>query len=309
MTPPRVAVTGASGFLGAAVARRLLADGSALLACVRPGTEAWRLAGAAPTAWFPLDLRSLRGEAGRADVLAALRAFQPDAVVHAAWEGVRGAARDDPGQVENVAAIVELVRVAAEAGARRFVGLGSQAEYGPCDAVLREGSPTHPVTMYGAAKLAAGHLALALARRLGMSAAWARVFSVYGPGQREGALVPDLARALRDGRALPLGSGDVRWDLLFEEDAGRALALLARAEGAVGFFNVASGEAVEIGDVARRVAALAAPGTVPALGARARGPSEPPRLEADVGKLRAATGFAPEVGLDAGLARTVASVL
>jgi UDP-glucose 4-epimerase len=312
MVPLRVAATGAAGFVAAAVVRRLLSDGHRVLAWLRPGTDAWRLAGLEGAEGrleiVRLDLGDLKTAEGGARAADLLGNFRPDVFVHAAWQGVRGTTRDDPAQTENVPTGVEVVRLAAAAGAKRFLGLGSQAEYGPHDSAISEETPTRPTTLYGAAKLACGHLSLALARRLGLSAAWARLFSVYGPGERSGALIPDLARALRQGRPFPLGDGKPRWDYLYEDDAAEALARLAVQDDAQGFFNVASGNAVPLREVMLRVGALVAPGVALPIGARPSAPGDLPRLEADVTRLTRATGWRPGTGLEVGLARTVAVI-
>lgn len=300
-TPRRVAVTGASGFLGAAAARALARAGSPVLAIVRPASDPWRLA---PLRGAGVTVLAVDPGVAREHAVRELRAFGAEAVLHAAWGGVRGPARDDPAQLANVTRTVDWVRTAAEAGARRFVGIGSQAEYGPGDGALRESSPLAPVDLYGAAKVAAGHLALALARRLGVSAAWARVFSVYGPGEGPGALVPDLVRALLAGEPYPLSSCAQRWDYLYEDDAAEALRILLGRDDALGPFNVASGAAPPLEDVVRAIAARVAPGAKLAFGAR---PGTPRSLVADVGRL-AALGFRPATPLEEGLERTIAAV-
>jgi nucleoside-diphosphate-sugar epimerase len=305
----RVVVTGAAGFLGAAVVRRLVAEGHDVLLWTRPTSDAWRLADLPRLPHLSLDVAGVLTDAGRATATAALAEFRPDALVHAAWEGVRGARREKPAQVENVAQAVEVLQLAAASGARRFVGLGSQAEYGPSADALSEESAARPTSAYGAAKLECGRRCLAEAARLGVSAAWVRVFSVYGPGQREGALVPDLARALREGRSLALGSGETPWDYLYEDDAADALARLACRDDLCGIFNLASGTAVPIGIVMHRVAALVDTQHVLTLGTRVRAPRDPEALRADVSRLREALGWRPTTTLDEGLARTVAAVL
>ncbi len=300
-TPRRVAVTGASGFLGAAAVRALARAGWPVLAIVRPTSDPWRLA---PLRGADVTVLALDPRGARERAVHELRAFGAEAVLHAAWEGVRGPARDDPAQLGNVTRTVDWVRSAAEAGARRFVGIGSQAEYGPHEGAVHEGLLPAPVDLYGAAKLAAGHLALAVARRLGVSAAWARVFSVYGPGEGQGALVPDLVRALLAGERYPLSSCKQRWDYLYEDDAAEALRILLARDDAQGAFNVASGVAPPLEDVVRTIAALVAPRAAIPFGARTGAARS---LVADVGRL-AALGFTPATPLEEGLARTIAAV-
>jgi len=303
-----IVVTGAAGFVAAAVVRRLVAQGHRVLAWIRPTTDTWRLSALESERRIDilrLDLRDLAAPAGRKLAEEALTAFEAEIVVHAAWQGIDGPARDNPAQLDNVAPCLNVVHVSAAAGATRLLGLGSQAEYGRHDQPISEDTLTKPTTLYGAAKLACGHLCLALARRLGISAAWARLFSVYGPGAGGGTLIPDLARALREKRPFPLGSGDTLWDYLYEDDAAEALSRLALADSAVGFFNVASGSAVPLREVMLRVGALVAPETRLEFGRRSVSTGDLPRLEADVTRLARATGFQPATSLETGLVRAV----
>jgi nucleoside-diphosphate-sugar epimerase len=305
--PARVAVTGAAGFVGAAAVRRLVAGGAQVLALVRPGGERSRLAALPEGAVtvVPLDLEAVPG-AALAPLARSLVAFRPEALLHAGWVGIRGDARRDPRQTRNVGAAVALVEAAAAAGVRRFVGVGSQAEYGPWQGPVREDDCPRPQTLYGAAKLAAGHLCLALCERLGVSAAWVRAFSVYGPGERSGALVPDLARALAAGTPFPLSSCAQRWDYLHEDDAAEALARLLAAPDARGVFNLASGTSRPLADAVRLVRDAAAPGAELLFG---RIPGTPPGLEADVSRLRGTLGWGAAVPLEDGIRRTVQALL
>ena len=120
----RIFVTGATGFLGSYVVADLIEQGHDVAVLLRPGVKPWRLAGS-------LDRLTVIG--GTLDDLATLahglRSFRPDAVVHMAWRGVGNSERNNKDQARNVVDAVELVDLAADAGATVFVGAGSQAEY------------------------------------------------------------------------------------------------------------------------------------------------------------------------------------
>lgn len=300
-------ITGAAGFLGAAVVRRLAEGGHDVQAWVRAGASLERFADV-PVLIHRYDLGQLGTPAGRDAARLALDAFRPEAVVHCAWLGTRAADYASACQVENVTWTIELLRAAAAVDVKRFVGIGSQAEYGPQPGVITEETLPAPATLYGAAKLACGQLTLALASALGVSAAWVRVFSVYGPRDRAGTLIEDLTVARLEGHPFVVGDLDRRWDYLYEDDAGEALARLAVRREAVGVFNLASGRALPLREVVARIQALVGPGANAPVGTRPPVPTDLPRLEADVTKLRSALAWTPEVDLDSGLARTVAAI-
>ena len=135
----RVLVTGASGHVGSFVVRRLLRDGHEVIAGVRASSDLWRLDDVVgQVELLPFDLANDRGTTRTRSPNT-----RPEVVVHAAWSGVARtrAATTRAMSRANVGGTLELVRQAGEAGVRAFVGLGSQAEYGPYDEPLREDMP------------------------------------------------------------------------------------------------------------------------------------------------------------------------
>ncbi|MBL7372666.1 NAD-dependent epimerase/dehydratase family protein, partial [Escherichia coli] len=105
-----------------------------------------------------------------------------------------------------------------------FVGMGSQAEYGPVSARLDETVPTRPTTVYGAAKLSTALMLERLAEADGLSFAWLRLFSSYGPKDDLSWLIPYMARRLLAGERPALTPGEQIWDYIYVEDAAAAVA-------------------------------------------------------------------------------------
>src|SRR5687767_5920238 len=118
----RVFITGASGFLGSYVASQAVDSGATVAVLARPESDLWRV--------DPL-LDRLEIISGSLDDEAsygpALVAFEPDVVVHLAWNGVMGADRNDARQLTNVAATSSLLLTSQKAGASSWIGIGSQA--------------------------------------------------------------------------------------------------------------------------------------------------------------------------------------
>src|SRR5690606_19106744 len=161
-----------------------------------------------------------------------------EAVLHLGWAGVAGRSRDDASQVDNVRGAVALVELAREAGASTFVGLGSQAEYGPRQGRTAEDAPERPDTLYGVAKVPARTFAGPLCEAHGIRFAWLRLFSCYGPKDEPSCMVPSLIRALLRGDRPSLTAGEQIWDYLHVDDAARAVERVAEEPGASGIFNL-----------------------------------------------------------------------
>jgi len=297
----RVFITGASGFIGASVARRLAEEGVPTAVLLRPMSNPWRLGDTVR------DLTVIEGAFHEpAGYAAALADFAPDTVIHLAWHGVGRGHRDDPAHVRiNVVGTVDLFHAAVQAGARSFITAGSQAEYGISSRRIDEGHPTQPITLYGAAKLATLTLLEQLSAVHAVRLAWLRVFSVYGPGDDEGTLISSLIRSLLAGERPAVTSGAQTWDYLHVDDAAAAFLAVARS-GAAGVFNVGAGVAQPLHDTIVLVRDLIDPALEIGFGEVPLGPSAVMRLEPDVGRLRHATSWAPRIKLEDGLRTTIA---
>jgi len=296
----RLFITGASGFVGAEVLRLALEDGHEVSAPVRPGSAAPRLAPfAGRFARIGLDLRDT------AALKAAVAEHGPEAVLHLAWSGVANSARFDRTQItDNVETACALAEAAASAGAGAFIGLGSQGEYG-AGTEMREDVLPQPTSLYGAAKVAALFLTRQIAAQAGMRHAWLRLFSTYGPGDNDGWLIPMLISVMLAGRRPRTTLGTQGWDWLHVEDVARGILAAAVTRGAGGVFNLGSGRAVRVRDVIERIRDLAAPGMELVFGEIPFRPDQVMHMQADISRLRAATGWAPRIPIEQGLAGTV----
>jgi len=297
----RLLVSGGTGFVGARIVREALAAGDVVAVISRSGIGAGRLANVADR------VTSLVSHFGDVDRLApGVQAFAPDAVVHTAWFGVGNQFRHDPRQLDaNLAGSAALVTLAADAGARVFVGIGSQAEYGPQEGLLDEAAVTTPTTRYGVAKLAAGHLCRIAAAERGLRFAWLRLFSSYGPGDNPEWMLPSLARQLLQGERPALTPGDQRWDFIHVSDVARATLAVARSERASGVFNLGSGDAPPLRRTVETVRDYIDPSLPLGFGEVAYRPDQVMWLQADVTRLTAATGWVPIVPLAEGLQELV----
>jgi nucleoside-diphosphate-sugar epimerase len=287
----RVLLTGATGFLGRSVAEQL----------VTAGHEVHALTTGAPpprdeVRWHQADLLEGAGVVGE---------VAPEVLVHLAWYVEHGKFWSAPENVRWVEASLALLRAFAAAGGRRAVLAGTCAEYDwtalgeRCEELS---TPLRPATLYGAAKHGLHTVAAAYAEQAGIELAWGRIFFPYGPGEPGGRLVPGVGRALLAGEPVPTTRGEQVRDFVYVDDAAAAFAALASG-GVTGPVNIGSGEPVAVREVVERLAALAGAPELPQFGALPERLGDPPRLVADVRRLRDELGLVPRVGLDEGLTR------
>lgn len=302
MAARRIFVTGAGGFVGAATVRAALADGHQVHALVRrPG--AVRLAGLSGD--LHIHVADLSDSEAIASILVKTK---PEIVVHPAWEGVGGALRAGDVQFENIRTTVALVDACIAAGVSKFVGFGSQAEYGRFDRRISEDDLPNPFLLYGAAKLSALHLTRQRAQEAGMAFAWLRLFAVFGPGDNANWLIPSVAAQLMQGISPKCTAGTQKTDYLHIDDAAAATLAVAVTDDASGVFNLCSDAPVAVRAIIERLRDLAAPGLQLNFGEIPFGPNQIMHMEGDNSRLKAATGWAPRIDVLEGLADVVAEM-
>jgi nucleoside-diphosphate-sugar epimerase len=293
-----ILITGAGGFVGAAVAKAAVAAGHDVTAVVR--NDVSRLAALADR----IAIRRVDLADGSA-VAELLRSERPRVVIHSAWEGVGGAMRSGDIQLDNIRTTVALADAAIAARTRKFVGIGSQAEYGRHDRKIVETDLPQPTMLYGAAKLAANHLTAQRCREAGVSFAWLRLFSVYGPGDNPNWLIPSTAASLVRGKAPRCTEGTQKWDYLHIDDVADGVLAAAATEGATGVFNLSSGNPVAVRAIVEMLRDVAAPGLKLTFGEVPFGPDQIMHLEGDNSRLREATGWSPRIPTAEGLRQVV----
>jgi UDP-glucose 4-epimerase len=293
-------VTGASGFLGSWLVRQLLSRGHAVTVLMRSQQRSHRV-----TDWSD-RVHVVYGSFENTTSLRENLMREPaDVFFHLAWSGVTAGFRDQTNQIStNVVGSLQFWELAKDCGCKHWIGLGSQAEYGLYNEVLREDLPARPVSTYGVAKLTCGMLTGKMSEMVGMKHTIVRLLSTYGPSDDPRNMIPSVILTLLAGKRPAMTKGEQIWDYVYVEDAARALCQIAET-GASGILNLASGETFEIRDVAERIRNLVDPRLEIGLGDLPYGQDQIMYLKGDIGRLKSATGWQPEIPLQEGLHRTV----
>jgi dolichol-phosphate mannosyltransferase len=257
MAATRSLVTGAAGFIGAALARRLVARGDAVTCVAGPGSDPWRLDGLRDSAEvFELDLRDAE-TVGRA-----IGAARPELVFHLAAHGAYSWQRSLPRMIDtNVAGTAHVAEAALDAGARAVVNAGSSSEYGLKDHAPPEHELPEPNSAYAVTKASATLLGGWLARQRGAAITTLRLYSAYGPWEEPRRLMPALVAAGLERRLPPLADPAVARDFVYVEDVVDAFLLAAEhaRPGAGSVYNIGSGRQTslrELAEIARRTFAI-----------------------------------------------------
>jgi dolichol-phosphate mannosyltransferase len=262
----RALVTGAAGFVGACLARRLLADGWEVDLAVRPGSDLWRLEGLGGAARVrEVDV------VDAAAVEAAVAAARPTHVFHLAAHGAYSWQADAALILRtNVLGTLNVLESSLRAGCEALVNTGSSSEYGFKDHAPAEDEAAEPNSPYAVAKLAATALARSLGRGAETRVSTLRLYSVYGPWEEPGRLLPALALAGLERRLPPLAGPATARDFVHVDDVVEAYLAAAERAGGGEVFNVGTGVEtslaglVEIAGDAFRFAPEPAWGSMPA---------------------------------------------
>lgn len=267
-----ILLTGATGFVGRQVLRRLVARGIPVRVVVRDGKQV-QLENAA----------ALEGVIATPDLFAEDAAWWTQAcggiaaVVHAAWYAEPGRYLQSTKNLDCLMGTLQLARGAAAAGVRRLVGIGTCFEYDLAAGTLSVETPLRPLTAYAGAKAAAFMALSQWLPQAGLQFAWCRLFYLYGEGEDPRRLVPTIRARLARGEPADLTRGDQVRDFLDVADAGCMIADAALSN-VTGPLNICSGVPITVRALAERVAQEYGRPDLLRFGARPENLVDPPRV-------------------------------
>ena len=199
-----------------------------------------------------------------------------------------------------------LLEILAQAGCRSFIGIGSQAEYGVANEILREDLPLHPVNAYGCTKAAVSMLSEKFCSLVGMRWVWLRLIATYGPADDNKHLIPYIINQLLGCKKPSLSAGKQMWDYLYVDDASKAIRICGENTSISGVMNLASGNVRSIREIAENIRDLINPSLQIGFGEIPYPTNAIMHLQADISKIRNTTGWEPTTSWEQGLAKTIA---
>ncbi|HAJ56587.1 MAG TPA: NAD-dependent dehydratase [Candidatus Omnitrophica bacterium] len=299
----RILITGATGFIGANLARFFLKKGFDIHAFIRKGSDTWRIRDLiSHIRSYGVDLSDVGA------VEKAVVKIKPSYIFHAAAFGGYHFQNEAQKIISaNFLGTVNLLNACKGLDYKLFVNTGSSSEYGLKSILMKESDICEPVTDYGVSKVAATLFARALAQRDKRPIVTLRLFSPYGYYEGASRLVPSLITAYLSGKAPEVSSPDCVRDFIFIEDVLSAYSKVIDKKGSVAgeIINIGSGRQYRVSDVSRAVARLTGSKAKPQWGKIANPRCEPKHWQADITKAKKLLGWQPKFGLEQGLEKTI----
>lgn len=288
----KIVVTGATSMIGVALIEEAIRNHVKVLAIVRENSKRInRIPESELIQILPCDIEELNTISQQEETC--------DVFYYFAWNYTDKNGRNDPIlQERNINTTLKAVKLAHALGCKKFVGAGSQAEYGQVDGIISPSTDTNPEVPYGIAKYAAGQLSRKLCEQYGMDYVWGRIFSVYGRYDNEGTMLNYAIDQFINGKEAQFSAATQMWNYLNEHDAGMIFYLLGEKENAKGIYCVAHPESKPLRNYIQQLR--------DAFGETAeckfaQSSANLVGLNADVSKLVSDIGFYPKVSFDEGI--------
>jgi len=225
-----VLITGGTGFLGAALVKKLVDSGTKPYVLIRKSSNLDRIKGVITNIHL-IKSEHLEDLSERIDV-----------IIHFAWMGVSAEERSSfEFQLKNISLLNNILQFAKRSNTIRFIGIGSQAEYGFYKGPVSEDHPIRFDNAYGSAKNIAFSFMKNFCEQNKVEWNWLRLFSFYGKGEDPNWFLPWMMKTIKQGNELNMSPGDQRYCYMHIDDLAQIILKLINNSNTVNkIYNVCS---------------------------------------------------------------------
>jgi nucleoside-diphosphate-sugar epimerase len=299
----RIFLTGATGFVGANIARRLLKEGHEVHVSIRKGSGTWRLA----SIMSQLNVHTL-DITNYGAVCHTMQSVSPESIIHMATYGAYTRTQTNFNNIfeTNMIGTINLVRACDDIRYETFINTGSSSEYGLVKKKMSENDVPMPVNYYGATKAGATIFCQTHARITNKPIITTRLFSVYGPYEEPIRLVPSTIRNCLLHKRLEMTTGLQKRDFIYTQDIEDAyLELIRRPDLKGEVLNLGTGMQYTVMEMVEAIVEETKTKSKPVWGAKTS--EEKPEFDwvSDTSKADLLLYWRPKHSLEMGVKKTV----
>ena len=305
LTGKTVFLTGATGFIGSHLLKRLVKEGCNVHISIRKNSSLWRIE--------EFKNKFISHEIDLTDfeaVRSLIKQIEPDIIFHLAAYGVDYRQQDIHKTLDaNISASVGLFEAFLENKVHRFIHTGSCFEYGQKNKPISELDLLDPTSLYGATKASSVHLLSSMAK--GMQSGKLvilRPFGVFGEYEGLHRFVPQVIDKLKCGHVVQMTLGEQIRDYIYIDDLIDAyiLASIVPLENKLKIINIGSGQGIAMKDLALMISKqIGVSNDMLQFGALPYRPDEMMYLVANIDKAKSLLGWEPKVPIEKGLEHTI----
>jgi len=248
----RILITGISGFLGSQIAKHLILQGHVLIATKRTCTILSRCEDYADKiTWIKINEANWQSK---------ILEFNPEIIIHTAWSGVSSTDRDDwDVQLSNIEFTLKLLQIAKQCKLKKFIGFGSQAEYGNFSCIVDENYPLNPNSAYGSSKIAISQIIKNYCSINEINWYWFRLFSFFGELESNNWFIPTLIDRILSIQKMDMTPGEQKYAYMYVGDLAKTIGKIVEIDINPGIYNISSSKAISLLDLTNKILEIIKP--------------------------------------------------
>lgn len=242
----RVLLTGANGFIGSHLGDEIIKLGWEIIATHRSNSDLSNTSRfSSCTKWVNIDNQNWQEQ---------VIALNPQIIIHCAWIGVSTADRDNVAiQLQNLQFIGDLLQISKVCEVLKFIGMGSQAEYGTISEIVNENYPVAPNNAYGIVKDASHQIIKNYCTSINTKWFWLRLFSFFGEREPDTWLIPSIIKKAQRGESIDTTLGEQQYAYLYVKDLAVAICKLAKSNVESDLFVISARNTIALKDLIAKV--------------------------------------------------------
>lgn len=296
----KVIITGANGFIGSHLVKRLNAAGIDIVALVDPRFDystIKELSNVSVVAISLQDIESLYSDERMKDA---------DIIYHLAWAGVHASCRNsEDEQLQNIKYSLDVLKLAYHFQISKVLIPGSAAEVSCGDGMITGKESPAPSDIYSATKVATRYICQTYALQHSQTLIWPLITSIYGPGRDDKNLISYAIKSLLIGEKPSFTKLEQQWDYLYIDDLIEALVALGD-KGKSCVYPIGSGEHRKMSEYVEIIHQLINPHLSLGIGELPyKNPNKVDNQVMDISALKRDTDFSPQTSFEEGITKTI----